>query len=304
MARSRNEIKPNVSGLTERLQALTEDLASQTKKFGSSLQNLKLEERSAPFHERLEELVVKHAQISDQIGLKIEAVREEDIPYFEELSRIAKDFHGRIEAFGTGLNKIDAWEADLEGLIGGGGSEKTSFNSLVFQYMEQINFLGLIVKQFGEKVKACECCMDLEKYETLIKSYEDVLMNWANLLKTVEDLLKSKKELFYNLAKNREDLLNSYEDLVKSALDVEDKRLDLLNKPMRKSIEFATSFEALAKSQAELANSLIVNQALPAKNTEDLLKSYEDLLKSIEDLIKSIIDIKFEKSMFCCDKPG
>jgi len=33
-------------------------------------------------------------------------------------------------------------------------------------------------------------------------------------------------------------------------------------------------------------------RVLPAKNTEDLLKSYEDLLKSIEDLIKSIFGLR------------
>jgi hypothetical protein len=290
-------MEPDISALTERLTKLTQDLASQTEKFGGSVKALKLTERSEPIHEKVEGLVAQHAQLSDQIGLKIASLKEEDIPYFEEISRTAKDFHRRVENFGLALDKIDAWEKDLEGLIGI-GPEGTTFNFLVTQYMGQINCLGIIVTKFGEKVNACGCCMDIEKNETLIKSYEDVLTNWANLLKSVEDLLKSKTDLFYNLAKNREDLLKSYEDLVKSAIEVEDKRLDLLNKPMRKSIEFATSFEALAKSQAELANSLIVNQALPAKNTEDLLKSYEDLLKSVEDLIKSIMEIFAGKKLF------
>src|ERR1044071_8274356 len=101
-------MEPDISGLTERLQALTEDFAIQAKNFGTSLNDFKLVERSAPVHEKLEGLVAKHAQITDQIGIKIETLHEEDIPYFKELSRIAKDFHGRIEKFGSGLGKIDA----------------------------------------------------------------------------------------------------------------------------------------------------------------------------------------------------
>jgi hypothetical protein len=41
MAKPRNEMEPDTSGLTERLRALTEDLASQAEKFGNSVINYK-----------------------------------------------------------------------------------------------------------------------------------------------------------------------------------------------------------------------------------------------------------------------
>jgi hypothetical protein len=284
-----DDVDQVVFDLTKKLGELTGNFVSQTEKFFESLRQLKLKERLTPNLQQVGELIAKHDQIAKDFGDKVGKLREEDLLFSDEVSAIAEDLHGRIGKYRLALDKVDVWEQELEGLIGGRGSQGTSFDSLLTQYMGQIQVLGDIATKFAIKVQACEACMDVATYETLIKSYEDILETWGRLLKSVEDLLNSKRDLFYNLAKAREDLLESYENLTKSVIEVEDKRLDLLNKPLRKEEEFAKSNQDIVKSSVEILTSLEqVLLVVPAQIEEEFLKSTAEVLTALEDIIKSI----------------
>ena len=285
-----------VFDLTEKLGELTRDLVSQTEKFFESLRQLKLQEKVAPNLEKVRELIATHDRIAERFGGKIEALDEESIVASDELAQISRGFLERVATFGAAIDAFKSWQSELRELIGNPAVSassvspaRPSFNSLLTDYMGQIQFLSGIVKNFGVKVQACEACMDCASYETLIKSYEDVLKNEGDLLGSVEALLKSKNEMIRGIAQDQEDLLKSYEDLAKSAIEVEDMRLDLDNKPLRKEEEFAKSNQDLVKSSIEILTSL--QQVLivtPAQLQEEFLKSAAEVLTAVEDLIKSI----------------
>lgn len=290
----RGEVDPVIAALADHLRTLTEDFEVKVRRFGESIDKLELAEAFVGLRKQFQEIVAKDIHFTRQFGENIEKVKEHDIVRFEELTAISEDFLRRVRRWGKDLDGFGAWKKEFEGLIGA-GTTPSGFNLLLNQYMDQINVFAGIVKQFSDKVKACEICMDVEKYETLIKSYGDILTTWGTLVKNVEDLLKSKAELVYNTQENEESLLKSYEDLIKSGLEIEDMRLDLRNKPLRKDAEHAKNFEELAKSIEDLLKSLIEVLSMPVKTEEELLKSLEDLIKSLGDLVKILLGFGIQR---------
>src|SRR6266852_7989006 len=198
----KDDVDSVVGGLTDNLGELTQNLIRQTQKFFESVNTLNLAERVKPNLEVVGALAAKHDEITRTFGDKVAKLKEGDLLSFKEVSAISGDLVERIGLFRLDLDKIDDHEKEMVGLIGIPGSQGTSFDSLVTQYMGQIQVLGDIATKFAVKVQTCEACMDVEKYETLIKSLEDILTLWLGLLKGVEDLLNSKKDLLYNLAKD------------------------------------------------------------------------------------------------------
>jgi tetratricopeptide (TPR) repeat protein len=292
-----------VFGLSGDLETLLRDVISKANKFGASLDKLGLDDRLTPHLKRLEGIVTQHEQITAQFASNINIEKEESI-VSKDISKISEGFVQRTAHFGSALDAFKTWQSELRQLIGEtlpgaasrsqttGPPPRPSFNSLIVDYMGQLQFLSGIVSNFGNKVQACDACMGAADYETLIKSYEEVLKNEGELLSTLEALLKSKNELMSNIAKDQEDLLESYEKLTKSAIEVESGRLDLLNKPLKKTLELAGVYEELIKSLQEVLKNLKELLVLPAKNVEELTKSYAEIAKMVEELIKSVFGLR------------